>query len=416
MAGTGLIGLAGELPSADLFERAVLELCQREVGFDVAFLSIKGAEASPAVLGLSPEIVAQTVRGGAVYERELAPVKAAALQARGVAIDTEVFGERGMQRHAYYREVARQVGGRHSLLGYVPLRGRIVAGLMLGRSGPGFSAAEVARVEALLGDLGVARGSYGLPLGFEPLCEAGRPGWLERFGFASPPLASVSIGETTVLVRDRAGFREMVARAGASELIWTRAGLSDPSVSGWPYIELFHLAAISARVRRRALFIGAGGAVALRQFAKLYPGIALDLVERDAAVVQLAREFYALDAIPGLYVHVADGVEFVARALPQSWDVIIVDAFDASAARQPLLERPFFTTLSHSLTPGGALGVNVIGTLGGGLVPDVVRVLREEIGAVRIVPVVDANEDYSPSSLRNVVLIATRKAVQSPSR
>jgi hypothetical protein len=411
MAGTGLIGLASELPSAALFERAVLELCQREVGFDVAFLSIKGAEASPTVLGLSPDIVAQAVRGGTVYERELAPVKAAALGARGVAIDTEVFGERGMRRHAYYREVARQVGGRHSLLGYVPLRGRIVAGLMLGRSGPGFSAAEVARVEALLGDLGVARGSYGLPLGFEPLREPCHAGWLERFGFAPAPLASVSVRGLTVLVRDRAGFREMVARAGASELIWTRAALRDPSISGWPYIELFHLAAISARVRRRALFIGAGGAVALRQFAKLYPGIALDLVERDAAVIQLAREFYALDAIPALTVHIADGVEFLARAMPESWDVIIVDAFDASAARQPLLERPFFASLARALTSGGALGVNVIGTLGSGWVPDVARGLRDEIGPIRIVPVLDPDETYSPGSLRNVVLIATRDPV-----
>jgi spermidine synthase len=411
MASTDLIGLAGELPSAAEFERAVLDLCQREVGFDVAFLSVKGAESSPAVAGLGLEIVAQAVRGGSVYERELMPVKAAALGARGVAVDTEVFGERGMQRHAYYREVARRVGGRHSLLGYVPLRGRIVAALMLGRSGPGFSAAEVARVEGLLGDLGVARGSYGLPLRFEPLHQPVRPGWRERLGQVPRPLAAVSVRAATVLVRDRAGFREMVAKEGGSELIWTRAALADPSVSGWPYVELFHLAAISARSRRRALFIGSGGAVAPRQFAQLYPGLALDLVERDLAVVQLAREFYELDAIPGLSVHVADGAEFVARARPQSWDVAVVDAFDATALRQPLLERPFFAALSRALTPGGALGVNVIGTLGSGLVADVVRVLREEIGPVRILPVVAADEDYSPCSLRNVVLIATREGV-----
>jgi hypothetical protein len=411
MAGTDLIGLAGELPNAAAFELAVLELCQREVGFDVAFLSVKGAEASPAVLGFSPELVAQAVRGAAVYERELLPVKLAALGARGVAVDSEVFGERGMQRHAYYREVARQVGGRHSLLGYVPLRGRIVAGLMLGRSGPGFSTAEVARVEALLGELGVARGSYGLPLHFAPLPAQRRPGWIERLGRTPRPLASASVRDTTVLVRDRAGFREMVATEPGSELIWTRALLADPSVSGWPYVELFHLAAVSARVRRRALFIGSGGAVALRQFAKLYPGLALDLVERDAAVIQLAREFYDLDAIPGLSVHVAEGSEFVARALPASWDVAVVDVFDASAARQPLLERPFFAALARALTPGGALGVNVIGALDRGVVPGVVRLLREEIGKVRILPVLDTDGDYSPSSMRNVVLIASREGV-----
>jgi len=85
-------------------------------------------------------------------------------------VDTHVLGEQRVRRTAYFNELARSVGPRHAqLMAYVPLRGQIVAALMLGRANGGFSAREIAAVEALLPELGVARGSFGLPVAFEPL-------------------------------------------------------------------------------------------------------------------------------------------------------------------------------------------------------------------------------------------------------
>lgn len=129
-------------------------------------------------------------------------------------------------------------------------------------------------------------------------------------------------------------------QAGA-ELVWTRAALSDPSVSGWPYVDLFHVAAARAGRRERALFIGAGGAVALQQFAAVYPGITLDLVECEASVIELAQSFFGLGALPRLTVTIDDGAAFVARAQPESWDIAVIDAFDTRSATQSLLEAQF---------------------------------------------------------------------------
>lgn len=415
-----VIRLAQEAPTATGFEAAVLELLQQRVGFDVAFFSVKGAEASPTVVELDAAVIDAAVRGGHRYAAELLPVKRAALAARGVAVDTRVLGEQGVRQSAYYREVARAVGGRHSLMAYVPLRGRGVAAIMLGRcagrtgASPAFSDADIASVEALLPALGVARGSFGLPAVCEPLPVGAPSHLLGRLGSLWRPhvLATERIGTTSVQVRDRDGYREMVVFENGAELVWTRASLRDASASGWPYIELLHIAALQARARRRALFVGCGGGVALRQFANLYPGLAIDLVEREAQVVELARAWYGLGDIPGLTVHIADGASFVQHAAASRWDVAVIDAFDASGAGdvpQTLLRAPFFAALQRVLRPGGALAVNVIGTLDGyGPVHDAGACLNRLFRRVRVVPVMQADEDYAPSALRNVVLIASK--------
>jgi spermidine synthase len=409
-----LVELAQSSADASSFELRALELLQQRVGCDVAFFSTRGAQEQPTTLGLSEEICARAVQRGALYFDELLPVKRAALAARGVAVDTQVLGEQRVRRTAYFNELARSVGPRHAqLMAYVPLRGQIVAALMLGRASGGFSESDIRAVEALLPELGVARGSYGLPVAFEPLPVPERPA-LQR-GLDAVRGYTLheerQFGGMTVRVRDRAGYREMVAARGAEELVWTRAGLSDPGESGWPYVELLHLAAVRARARTRALFIGCGGAVAPRQFARGYPGIQLELVEREAAVVELARRWYELDAIPQLSVHVADGCAFLQRAPASRWDVVVVDAFDSSEKSSAWGAPDVVASLWRALRPGGAVAINVIGTLDGrGPVQQLTEALRASFEAPRVVPVMQAAETYAPGALRNVVLVASRSA------
>jgi spermidine synthase len=408
-----LLRLTSQCFSASEFEGAVLSLLQQAVGFEVGFFSMKGTVESPCVIGIDAKVVERAVLDGTRYDRELLPVKRAALQAHGVAVDTRVLGEQGVRKTAYYRELARPLGGKHSLMAYARLRGRVIGALMLGRSGSSFADRELASVEALLPELAVARASYGLPWSVEPLAVPRASKWQERLVGAprTRTLAIEQVGETTVEVRDRDGYREMVARANGAELVWTRAGIRDPSESGWPYIELFHLAALTATARTRALFIGCGGAVALRQFARSYAGLAIDVVERDAQVIELARAWYDLEKIPGLRVHIADGRAFVERAPPSAWDIVVLDAFDASDVTAAMSHPSFFEAVHRSLRAGGALAVNVIGTLDGrGPVRDVGAALMRSFERVRVVPVMHAGESDWSRAPRNVVLVASRRS------
>lgn len=401
------IATAAQAPTASQFEQLALDFLARAVGYDVAFMGLRGA--SMTSVGLAPEAIQRAMRAGSEYEVELGPVKRAALAARCVAVDTEVLGEAQVRRTAYFRDFARPLGGKHSLLGYLVLRGRVIGSVMLGRTGGAFRAEDIARVADLLPLLALGRASYGAPgLVRSPLrpksCQRRWP-WGERV------IARRLRGPIEVRVRDSRDYREMVARDVRSgrEMIWTRAGLEDAARSGWPYIDLLHVAAGLAQRRERALFIGCGGAVGPRQFAICYPGIQIDVVEAEDQVIELARSFYGLDEIPHLTVHHAEGASFL-EATSGSWDMIIVDAYEGDELGQGLSGKRFFRLLRERLRVGGAFAFNAVGALdGSGPVGEVVRAAASVFDDVRLVPVMNASETYDRSIERNVIVVGVRR-------
>ena len=159
-----VVALAQACADAGAFERALLPLLERSVGFDVAFFETKAAGRPPTVFGAAPAPLAPTAEQGARYEAELAPVKRAALARRGVAVDSEVLGLAAMRARSYYREQMAPVGGRHSLLAYASLRGREVAGFILGRTGGRFANRDVAGLEELLPSIALAAASFAGPV------------------------------------------------------------------------------------------------------------------------------------------------------------------------------------------------------------------------------------------------------------
>jgi spermidine synthase len=400
------IRIAREVSTVQQLEELVLLELEAAVGFDAAFMTLRGA--SPTTMGLDPIRLGEALRPGSAYADELEPVKKAALAARGVAVDTDVLGVARVHAAAYFRDLARPIGGKHSLMAYLVLRSDAIGGLMLGRTGGAFRASDLAFVERLLPSLAVARASFGLPghvaRPLQPAPRAFRWPWRDR------RLAHRRTSAGELSVRDRDGFREMVAQGLAgSEMIWSRASLSDPSDSGWPYVDLFHVAAGLARGRETALFVGCGGAVGPRQFAVAYPGIRLDVVDSDPVVVDLARTFYRVDEIPNLALHVADGASFVARARPASWDVAVVDAYDGDALGDGIATPGFFDALRAALRAGGAIAFNLVGSLDGAQLRTVVRAAGRSFDDLRVVPVMTAAESYRPGATRNIVLVGLRR-------
>lgn len=407
LSGFDPVGLAHEIASAPAWDRAVFDALQRALGFDAAFLAVKGE--APSTVNVDAARLDAAVQR-VDYAAEIAPWKQAALRARGVAVDTALFGERAVRSMRYHRDFARPVGGRHTLMGFLSVRGVPLGALMLGRGGSSFTDAEVDAVASMLPRVAVARASYRAPWQGGPLPDApvDASPWTRASQWlrGERPVARVGDDDAAVVVRDREGYREMVATSPDASLVWTRASLAEPSRSGWFYVELFHLAAARARHRGRALFLGCGGGVGVRRFAEVYPGMQLDVVECDARVLDLARRWFALDAVPHVTTHVAEGAAFVADAPPATWDVVVVDAYDGSTLAAPLARPAFFTALRRSLRAGGAAAYNVIGDLdGGGDVDRVAEEFRRVFRDVRLVPVLDPGEAYDASSRRNVVVL-----------
>ena len=393
-----------QLHDATAFERAVLDALGREVGSDVAFFATLGSP--PATIGLAPDKLARAFADRR-YEHELLPVKQSALRARGVAVDTHVLGELGVRSTAYHREFARPIGGRHTLLAWMGLRERPLGVIMLGRTGSCWSDAELARVEDALPAISVCRASYGNTWHSQPLRVPATPAWA-RLRAERTLATAMNRDGATIRVRDRHGYRDMVANHRGAELVWSSAAIVEPRRSAWFYVDLFHVAAARARARERVLFIGCGGAVSPKQFAEVYPGIAIDLVELDSTVVALANDWYGLASIPALTVHIADGANFLSSAPAARWDVVVIDAYSTELASE-FLSAQLFQHVHRVLRPGGQMAFNAIGTLAGpSAVQAVEEAARTVLADVRLVPVLDQDEPYAPDALRNVVVLGGR--------
>jgi DNA-binding CsgD family transcriptional regulator len=171
--------LDAALASADGrgFQRRVLDLLDRSVGYSSAFflgLPALAAPAAPAsglvVDGVGGDYAIRLARDMSRYGREIEPVKQHALAHGGVAVDTEVLGSRARATR-YFRDLVRPMGGGHSLLGFLGLRGRPCGVVMLGReSRMPFDAHDVARVRAL--GPAIALGSMSFAAESSRACEA----------------------------------------------------------------------------------------------------------------------------------------------------------------------------------------------------------------------------------------------------
>ena len=109
---------------------------------------------------------------------------------------------------------------------------------------------------------------------------------------------------------------------------------------------------------RRVLVIGAGDGGVLRELSK-YPLIeAIDVVEIDARVVAVCRE-YLPETARGLddsrvQLHIQDGLRFV-RHKENAYDLIIVDSTDPFGPGEVLFTKEFYGNCLTALSENGIL-------------------------------------------------------------
>ncbi|MFI5271523.1 MAG: spermidine synthase [Ktedonobacterales bacterium] len=116
---------------------------------------------------------------------------------------------------------------------------------------------------------------------------------------------------------------------------------------------------------RRALLLGLGGGTVAVLLARRCPACAITGVERDPAVIALARDAFGLDAIAGLVIVEADAFAWVAEqvlAMPGAYDLICLDLFEAGRLALGALATPYLRQVAALLAPGGTLSVNLMVT------------------------------------------------------
>ena len=140
--------------------------------------------------------------------------------------------------------------------------------------------------------------------------------------------------------------------------------LDDPFATDIDYVGYLHLTLAVQPAAQRTLVIGLGGGSVVKRMWRDYPEMTLDVVELDPEVVEIARTFFALPEDDRVRVIVGDGRGFV-RLAEDSYDIVIVDAFDGDHVPRSLLTEEFMREVRDRLADGGVVAWNVLGHVGG---------------------------------------------------
>lgn len=119
---------------------------------------------------------------------------------------------------------------------------------------------------------------------------------------------------------------------------------------------------------RRVLVVGGGGFAFPKLVAARHPGVTVDVVELDPKVIEVARRWFFLDEAVALArsgggdlrVVCDDGRSVLDRALPGSYDAVVLDAFVGAEPVRALATVEAARAARTALGPGGALVANVV--------------------------------------------------------
>ena len=109
------------------------------------------------------------------------------------------------------------------------------------------------------------------------------------------------------------------------------------------------------------LVIGLGGGSVVKRMWRDYPEMRLDVVELDPEIVEVAHRFFELPRDPRIRVFVDDGRAFLETTV-ETYDIVIIDAFDEDRVPRPLTTDEFLRTTRDHLAPDGVVAYNFIGS------------------------------------------------------
>lgn len=109
----------------------------------------------------------------------------------------------------------------------------------------------------------------------------------------------------------------------------------------------------------RILFVGLGGGAMPTYTHAVMPRARIQVVEIDPAVVEVASRYFGFRTDERMSVHVDDGRAFIARAPPESYDLVVLDAFSDDQVPRALATREFLQSVRASLAPRGVVVSNL---------------------------------------------------------
>jgi spermidine synthase len=174
----------------------------------------------------------------------------------------------------------------------------------------------------------------------------------------SGPEIVATVGEL-VVQRDAGRPTGRLLRQG--EMDASYVDLADPRHLEFDYLRRMRDLVEALRARRIVHVGGAGCALARALAATDRTRTRRqEVVEVDAAVLELAREHLGLRKTPGLKVRCADGRAHLAGRPDGSADVVLIDAFVGARVPRHLATVEALADVARVVAPAGAVAINVV--------------------------------------------------------
>jgi len=159
---------------------------------------------------------------------------------------------------------------------------------------------------------------------------------------------------------DRDG-KYLTMRFGVNKCLFTesRYNPQDPTELPLVYTRYMTVALAYAPRTARVVDIGLGGGRIASYLHDFIPESRVTCVELDPGVVELAQHYFGVRPGPRLELVTQDGRIYMARS-NESFDLILVDAYQGTLVPFHLVTREFYAILKRRLAPGGVVAQNIM--------------------------------------------------------
>lgn len=193
--------------------------------------------------------------------------------------------------------------------------------------------------------------------------------------------------------------------------------LDDPYDYPEEYKKFFRNALLINPGAKKILMIGGGAYTSPKDYLKMFPQTEITVVEIDPELTLLAKQYFSLPEDSRLKIYHQDARIFLNESKPESFDVILMDAFAASIAPPfQLTTKEAVEKIYKSLTENGIVMMNIVSTLegpGSDFLRAEFETYKNIFPEVKLFPVQNP-EDIK--SIQNIILVALKKNSEEISR
>jgi spermidine synthase len=174
-------------------------------------------------------------------------------------------------------------------------------------------------------------------------------------------------GSSHIRVRKKGSVRTLLfVDQDGKEMRQSQVDLSRPAHLMFAYTRVMFASYLLVPKPGRALIVGLGGGAMIHFLRKHDPALAIDVVEIDKAVIEVARDLFAVKADDHVAIKQADGLAYL-RDTRTAYDVIYLDAFlaiakdvtDDTGTPRHLKTSRFLELVRSRIAPGGAAVFNL---------------------------------------------------------